>query len=171
MSKDKPLKNSGVDVWVLHATTQWSRDHLEDDPKSVADSLLATLRGMLDAPWPELIQVQAHRWRYAHAVRHGVTDEFPKKMSTCDSSEPYGCLWDPQLSLGACGDWIPRLGDRPTSDDDYQRLGIERAILSGHALAGQFLRDWMKRFPVGNRLTQQKQAIQGTLFDRFGDWT
>jgi predicted NAD/FAD-dependent oxidoreductase len=56
--------------------------------------------------------LQAHRWRHARVL------------------EPLGpeCLWDAALALGACGDWC--LDGR-----------VEAALLSGKALARQFMED------------------------------
>ncbi|NIZ02068.1 NAD(P)/FAD-dependent oxidoreductase [Thalassospira lucentensis] len=53
------------DPWVLHATPQWSRDHLEDDKDQVIEKLLAALRTASGVKLPELHSVNAHRWRYA----------------------------------------------------------------------------------------------------------
>lgn len=53
------------DPWVLHASPQWSRDHLEDDKDRVIENLLAALRDVSGVKLPQLHSVQAHRWRYA----------------------------------------------------------------------------------------------------------
>ena len=73
--------------WVAHATTEWSRRHLEEE-RSVVEALLAReLAGLLETelapPW------SAHRWRYA-LVRTPVGRE---------------ALVDDSLGLVACGDW------------------------------------------------------------------
>ena len=50
------------ETWVLHATADWSHEHLEDDPADVARAMLkafADLGGAAPAAWT------AHRWRYA----------------------------------------------------------------------------------------------------------
>lgn len=110
-NRSKPGR-SGPDTWVLHAGTEWSMAHLEDDAADVAVALLAALPQRLRAvaecplalPPPGL--AIGHRWRYARVER------------------PLGveALWDPALALGACGDWC--LDAR-----------IEAAYLSGRALA------------------------------------
>ena len=75
------------ETWVLHATADWSQEHLEDDPADVARAMLkafADLGGAAPAAWT------AHRWRYAtHAP--ALTE---------------GCAWDAVMRLGLCGDWL-----------------------------------------------------------------
>tara|TARA_B100000674_G_scaffold83427_1_gene57796 strand:+ start:849 stop:1904 length:1056 start_codon:yes stop_codon:yes gene_type:complete len=53
------------DPWVLHASPEWSRAHLEDDKERVIEKLLAALRDVSGVKLPKLHSVQAHRWRYA----------------------------------------------------------------------------------------------------------
>tara|TARA_R110000868_G_scaffold16933_3_gene75084 strand:+ start:24034 stop:25059 length:1026 start_codon:yes stop_codon:yes gene_type:complete len=53
------------DLWVLHATTEWSRDNLEDDNERVASRLLEKFRDICGSRLPEIISIDAHRWRYA----------------------------------------------------------------------------------------------------------
>ncbi|WP_417829892.1 NAD(P)/FAD-dependent oxidoreductase [Thalassospira sp.] len=57
------------DPWVLHASPEWSRAHLEDDKERVTEKLLAALRDVSGVKFPELHSVQAHRWRYARTER------------------------------------------------------------------------------------------------------
>lgn len=98
------------ECWVLHATADWSRAHLEADPSVVAEALLEAFSGLIDGPLPELLVSRTHRWRYA----------------LLDEPLEDGCLWDARLGIGACGDWCH--GAR-----------IEGAWLSGEALAGRLL--------------------------------
>lgn len=53
------------DPWVLHASPNWSRAHLEEDKDRVIEKLLTVLRDASGIKLPELHSVQAHRWRYA----------------------------------------------------------------------------------------------------------
>lgn len=53
------------DPWVLHASPEWSRAHLEEDKDRVIEKLLAALRNASGIKLPELHSVQAHRWRHA----------------------------------------------------------------------------------------------------------
>lgn len=72
--------------WILHATADWSRAHLEDDPAQAIESLVSAFRSNFTAPEPE--STFGHRWRYALV------------------EEPLGepCLFDPEAGLVACGD-------------------------------------------------------------------
>ena len=73
--------------WVAHATVEWSRTHLEDEPSRIEQLLSEELSSILETeitpPW------SVHRWRYA-VVRTPVGIE---------------SLVDETLGLTACGDW------------------------------------------------------------------
>ena len=100
-------------VWVLHANADWTGSRLEADTQSVTDALVvhfAEVVGRAGAQLPAIRWSQAHRWLY----------------SLVDDPLDVGCLWEPALGIGACGDWCN--GAR-----------IEGAWLSGEALAGQVL--------------------------------
>lgn len=97
-------------TWVAHASPAWSRAHLEEDAAAVAPALLAAFADSLGVDVPRPVHLAAHRWRYARVERA--------------LGEP--CLYDPELTIGACGDWC--LGPR-----------LEAAYLSGLALAEQVL--------------------------------
>lgn len=102
----KPGRDAdGHERWVLQASPAWSREHLERTPDGVGPELLAGFAVLIGKDLPPLIGAEAHRWRYALA------------------SDPVGerCLFDPDLQLGVCGDWL--IGAR-----------IEAAWLSGNAL-------------------------------------
>jgi len=105
--------------WVLHASSQWSKDHLEDDAIEVERQLHAAMRDAIGLAEAKFISHGTHRWRYA--VPESVLDE--------------PCLWDSATRLGACGDWCG--GPR-----------VEGAFLSGAAMAGAVLRHWTIDRPV-----------------------
>jgi len=101
----KPGRPDG-EAWVVHASADWSRAHLESEPGMVADMLGAWLaRQAGDVALPDCLHLSGHRWRYA-----------------VPQPSPRGHLWNASLRLGACGDWL--LGP-----------GIEQAWLSGRQLA------------------------------------
>lgn len=91
--------------WVLHASPEFSREHLEESPESVAPLLVdAFLRAAgVEA---RVVKAVAHRWRYA----------------TAEPALTEGALFDEKRGLGVCGDWCA--GSR-----------VEGAYLSGMALA------------------------------------
>ena len=101
----KPAR-TGPEAWVLQASPGWSLQNLE----ATQDEVIATLLGAL---WDRLgsvatpIAQSAHRWRYARS-----------------GTEGSGALWDGDLRLGLCGDWL--IGPR-----------VEAAWLSGTAQAAQ----------------------------------
>ena len=103
--RSKPGR-SGGEAWVLHASPEWSRNHLEADREAVAEDLRHAFRSAVDTGIPKPAFAAAHRWRYARV-------EVPLGEA---------CLFDADLAIGACGDWC--LGGK-----------IEAAFLSGRALA------------------------------------
>ena len=101
----------GPESWVVQASPDWSRRHLEERPEAVLPSLLSALGDVAGAPLPAPVHAAAHRWRYARSGTLG-----------------RDALWDAGLGLGACGDWL--LGPR-----------VEAAWLSGRRLADAMLAD------------------------------
>jgi len=95
------------ETWLLHARHDWSQVNLEASPETVADVLLQAF-GDLGGPLPR--SWTAHRWRYADT----------------EAALTHGCVLDPDLGLGICGDWLN--GGR-----------VEGAWLSGQALARQVM--------------------------------
>ena len=110
------LRNGGKpgrgakEAWVVHASQAWSQSHLEMDKEAVAPLLLAELAQGLGRDLPVPGVSMAHRWRFAmpRAGHGGVAGR---------------ALWNAQMRLGACGDWLAG-------------SGVEAAWLSGRALAG-----------------------------------
>jgi predicted NAD/FAD-dependent oxidoreductase len=93
-------------AWVLHATSEWSRVHLETDAAQVVDMLLDAARLLPGAANVQAEFAKAHRWRYSRA------------------SHPLesGALWFDRQRLALAGDWCA--GSR-----------VEGAFLSGAAAA------------------------------------
>ena len=106
----KPQRPSGPQCWVVHASSEWSRTHLEADAGEVAQLLLREFATATGARLPAPVHLQAHRWRHALV------------------EQPLGlpCLVDEEIAAGACGDWCiaPR---------------VEAAFESGRALAHSLL--------------------------------
>jgi predicted NAD/FAD-dependent oxidoreductase len=100
--------------WVLQSTADWATEHVDDPPELVADALIAAFaRALADLgeALPPVIDVTAHRWRFARP-QVGLP--------------PIGCIWDPTARVGACGDWL--IGPR-----------VEAALRSGAELAARVL--------------------------------
>ncbi len=101
----KPGRRQELGQYVLQASGDWSRCHLELAPDAAAEQLLGFFATVVKQPM-ELVTAQAHRWRYALTER------------------PLGqpCVYEPESGLGLAGDWC--LGHK-----------AEHAYLSGRALA------------------------------------
>ena len=109
-NSSKPERSTNQETWVLQATADWSTEHESCDSDFALQQLLAAFwRALGQSPQP-LCFATAHRWRYARA----------------DQSLTVGCLFDPELRLGVCGDWC--CGSR-----------VEGAFLSGLQLAERLL--------------------------------
>lgn len=104
-----------VTTWTVHATSNWSEQHLDADPAVVKQELLAAFQRLFGSDHPvntiEPVHCDAHLWRFA----------IP------DNALPEECLWDADAAVGVCGDWCGP-------------ARIEGAFLSGISLAGTLLR-------------------------------
>lgn len=96
--------------WVLHASAEWSAEHLEVAAGEVAARLVAAFAEAAGLAPIGARFVAAHRWRFATPAP-GLADRY---------------LFAPAARVGACGDWCG--GAR-----------VEGAYLSGIALAGELL--------------------------------
>ncbi|NBA94951.1 NAD(P)/FAD-dependent oxidoreductase [Pseudomonas sp. R5(2019)] len=108
-NRSKPGRDGAKDTWVLHATSTWSKHHIDLSKDAVIEHLhgaFAELLGHTPAPVLSL----AHRWLYA---RPAIARE-------------WGALADADLGLYVCGDWC--LSGR-----------VEGAWLSGQEAARRLL--------------------------------
>ncbi|MBL8954014.1 MAG: FAD-dependent oxidoreductase [Myxococcaceae bacterium] len=105
----KPGRAAG-ERWVLHASAEWSRAHLELEPAQAVGPLLEafTVAAKVSVAAPR--SALAHRWRHARVT----------------AVHEARCAFDPELQAGVCG-------------DGFGGARIEAAFLSGQALAGRFL--------------------------------
>lgn len=76
------------ETWLLHATPEWSTEHLEEPPEAVAEALLAAF-AKLGADTPPAAW-SAHRWRFADT----------------EPALDRACCWDEDRRIGLCGDWL-----------------------------------------------------------------
>ena len=107
----KPNREGDYENIVIHAKPQWSTEHWEDDPESVAELTLDELWRVTKLPPQSPAYKKSHRWKFALAKEP-------------DNQE---CFFDPDSNIGACGDWAN--GSR-----------VEGAFLSGMAVVGCLLR-------------------------------
>ncbi|MBU4435082.1 MAG: FAD-dependent oxidoreductase [Alphaproteobacteria bacterium] len=80
---------SGPEAWTLQATGPWSRRNLGATSDEVAARMIAALTQRFEAPAPQVLALQAHRWRYARPAR-----------------ATSGPIWRERVGLGLCGDWV-----------------------------------------------------------------
>ena len=102
--------NENPDCWVLQASAEWSRQHLEDTKQAVEELMLSAFFDATGCSKRTGLYVESHRWRYA----------------TCVEPLATGCLVDENLHIAVCGDWC--LGSN-----------VEAAFLSGLSAAGRLL--------------------------------
>jgi renalase len=100
-------------VLVLHATSAWSLEHLEQSPETVLPLLLNAAQGLLGDWVGNRLGAVAHRWRYALP-----TVTFPRTFLA-------------QENIVACGDWCAPAGGSAARGTPR----IETALESGWASA------------------------------------
>ena len=105
----KPGRTSDMATFVAHASPEWSRANLEKTPGEVMNLLSPALLEYISTTSTPNYQ-SAHRWRYA----------------LTETPAGFGCFWDAEQKIGACGDWC--LGGR-----------VEAAFDSGEAAARAIL--------------------------------
>ena len=120
----KPQRGGDQESWVLHASPEWTDTCLEDDPDDVLARLLDAFWQATGAEPSTPSYAAGHRWRYAIP---------PEPLDS-------RCLFDPELRIGACGDWCS--GPR-----------VEGAFLSGMAMADRVLAQRPPRSLCRNRHT------------------
>ena len=85
--RTKPQRSG--ESWVLHASPEWSREHLEQPQTVVSQALLAAWQDALGGDLPTPDACYMHRWRYAQSAA-------PLEL---------GFLADPSTHLWIAGDW------------------------------------------------------------------
>jgi renalase len=93
-----------IERWVVQADWNWSEAHLTRDSADVAAMLHAALSEAVGRTLPSPVLSAAQRWLFSQP-----------------SGQDQRLLWNPELSLGACGDWL-------------SHGFAEYAWLSGHVL-------------------------------------
>lgn len=109
-NRSKPGRDTQLDTWVLHATSQWTKQHLDMPKEAVTEHLLGAFAELIGCAVPAPAFSLAHRWLYARPA----------------SAHQWGVLADSDLGIYACGDWC--LSGR-----------VEGAWLSGQEAARRLL--------------------------------
>ena len=109
-NRSKPGRSVAPDVWVLHASSAWSRQHLDLPRETVIEQLRCAFAELIGCSVPEADFSLAHRWLYGRPAQ----------------AHQWGALADADLGLYACGDWC--LSGR-----------VEGAWLSGQEAARRLL--------------------------------
>lgn len=106
----KPGRPGQPDIWMLDASSRWSKDHLDLDKETVIEHLHGIFAEQIGCAVPPPSFAHAHRWLYGRPA----------------GSHEWGALADPDLGLYVCGDWC--LSGR-----------VEGAWLSGQEAARKLL--------------------------------
>ena len=103
-------RGDGRECWVLHASPDWTEQHIEEEADVVLPQLINAFWTAIGVRPRASSYATAHRWRYAIPL------------------EPLQdrCLFDAQLLIGACGDWCN--GPR-----------VEGGFLSGISMADKLI--------------------------------
>lgn len=109
-NRSKPGRETALDTWVLHASSAWSKQHLDLPKEQVIEQLHGAFAELIGCAVPAPALSLAHRWLYARPA----------------SAHQWGVLADADLGLYACGDWC--LSGR-----------VEGAWLSGQEAARRLL--------------------------------
>ncbi|MBT9529471.1 MAG: NAD(P)/FAD-dependent oxidoreductase [Pseudomonas sp.] len=109
-NRSKPGRDTAVDTWVLHASSHWSKQHLDLPKEAVIEQLQGAFAELIGCAVPAASFTLAHRWLYARPA----------------AAHQWGVLADADLGLYACGDWC--LSGR-----------VEGAWLSGQEAARRIL--------------------------------
>ncbi|RML62911.1 Amine oxidase, flavin-containing protein [Pseudomonas syringae pv. maculicola] len=109
-NRSKPERDDTLDTWILHATSQWSRQNLDASREQVIEHLHGAFAELIDCTMPAPVFSLAHRWLYARPA----------------GAHEWGALSDADLGIYVCGDWC--LSGR-----------VEGAWLSGQEAARRLL--------------------------------
>ena len=88
-NRSKPGRDATPDTWILHATSAWSKQHLDLPKEAIIELLHGAFAELLHCSMPAPSFSLAHRWLYARPA----------------GSHEWGVLADADLGLYVCGDW------------------------------------------------------------------
>ena len=84
------IGNSINETWVLHASSQWSEMHVNDDKETIAQQMQDEFSQFVPFGSAALQNHTLHRWLYAD----------------CENYLTCGYQLDTQCNIGLCGDWL-----------------------------------------------------------------
>src|SRR5690606_41193533 len=64
-NRSKPGRDNHLDTWVLHASSAWSRQHLDLAREAVIEHLHGAFAELIGCAVPPPVFTLAHRWLYA----------------------------------------------------------------------------------------------------------
>lgn len=91
VNSSKPGRPQGYSL-LVHSSNNWAERHIDDDPDVITAQLIDALVPILGRRISHPDHKALHRWRYAK------TEPQTSEIT----------LLDPQMRLGACGDWCVR---------------------------------------------------------------
>ena len=65
----KPGRTASATAWIAQAGPEWSLQHLEETPETIAPLMLALLAEEIGADPGAAVHAVAHRWRYARVIK------------------------------------------------------------------------------------------------------
>lgn len=104
----KPGRVKSSEVWVLHSTHHWAQQYRDANPSDAAEQLRQAFCDNFDITSSNRV-LTSHRWLLA--------DHNLKPISN-------GYLWDPDLNLGLCGDWLAGGGIRAALHSSYKLCAV-----------------------------------------------
>ena len=93
VDSSKPARADQLDTLLLHATSSWSKTHVEAPPEQVERALFLALQELIEHAIPRPISSQVHRWRYARPAEDATSDALAAR-------------YDDDLQIALCGDWL-----------------------------------------------------------------
>ncbi|MDU9389965.1 NAD(P)/FAD-dependent oxidoreductase [Pseudomonas sp. zfem002] len=88
-NRSKPGREEHLDTWVLHASSAWSKQHIDLQKETVIEQLLGDFAELVGCAVSAPSFSLAHRWLYARPA----------------GNHEWGVLADADQGLYACGDW------------------------------------------------------------------
>ncbi|MDO6455167.1 NAD(P)-binding protein [Neptunomonas phycophila] len=85
------------EVWVVEASDEWSRSHIDTNADSVSEHLLQAFEHVLDQKLT-VAYTRSHRWLYAK--HHTLQTSNPTE------TQQVSYLWSEHDKIAVCGDWI-----------------------------------------------------------------